>query len=339
MRLLERSWYHHVPWSPLLRPFSWLFEQLVTRRRSHYLSDPARQWLAPVPVVVVGNISVGGTGKTPMVIALIALYRSQGFKPGVISRGYGGKAPHYPFHVTESASPAESGDEPLLIVRQTGVPLVVDPDRVAAAKWLLAQTDCDIIISDDGLQHYRLGRDIEIAVIDGKRGLGNRRCLPEGPLREPASRLQQVDMVVVNSGQQQQWPEAFMMDLMPTSLRHLCSGVSSSIEDWRAGLTGQDVRVHAVAGIGNPARFFETLTTIGLQLIEHPFPDHHQYRLEDIEFKDALPVIMTEKDAVKFSNQPPDNCWSLQVEAVLSQAFDEQLMQLTQRINLKNRTR
>ncbi|WP_409526083.1 tetraacyldisaccharide 4'-kinase [Nitrincola sp. MINF-07-Sa-05] len=336
MRLLERSWYEPASWSPLLRPLSWLFEHLATRRRYRYLSNPEKQWKAPVPVVVVGNISVGGTGKTPLVIALIALYRSQGFKPGVVSRGYGGKAPYYPFHVTENSSPAESGDEPLLIVRQTAVPLVVDPDRVAAAKSLLAQTDCDIIISDDGLQHYRLGRDIEIAVIDGQRGLGNQRCLPEGPLREPVSRLQQVDMVVVNNGQQQRWPDDFMMDIVPTSLRHLRSGVISSIESWRAG---QECRVHAVAGIGNPARFFDTLKGIGLKPVEHPFPDHHQYRPQDIEFNDALPVIMTEKDAVKFQTQLPDDCWALQVEAGLSRAFEEQLIQLTQRVNLQNRTR
>jgi len=335
MRLLERSWYHKAAWSPLLRPLSWVFEHLATRRRARYLRYPEYQWRAPVPVVVVGNISVGGTGKTPLVIALIALYRAQGFRPGVVSRGYGGKPPHYPFHVTANASPTESGDEPLLIVRHTGVPLVVDPDRVAAAKWLLAQTDCDIIISDDGLQHYRLARDVEIAVIDGQRGLGNERCLPEGPLREPVSRLQQVDMVVVNSGDPQKWPGAFRMDIVPTTLRHLRSGASCSIEEWRAG---KDGIVHAVAGIGNPSRFFDTLEKIGLQAIEHPFPDHHLYHPDDIEFNDALPVIMTEKDAVKLHNPLPADCWALQVEAALAQEFEEQLMQLTQRINLQNRT-
>ncbi|MFT6915457.1 MAG: tetraacyldisaccharide 4'-kinase [Motiliproteus sp.] len=323
---LERAWYGDGCPLALLSAVEWLFMRIARQRRAVYSRGIKASYRAPVPVIVVGNISVGGTGKTPFTLWLLALLQSQGYKPGVVSRGYGAKAGHYPFEVKADSSATEVGDEPLMLAQRSGCPLVVDPDRAAAAARLLELHDCDIIVSDDGLQHYALGRDLEIAIVDAARGLGNGRCLPVGPLREPPSRLDEIDYVVVNGSQPDdttgfQYAGSYTMTLQPAALRHLDGSV--------AALTPQPV--HAVAGIGNPQRFFDTLVQQGYQVTPHPFPDHRAFRAKDLEFSDALPVLLTEKDAVKCRAFAADNRYYLPVNARLSQAFTDDLLS---RINI-----
>ncbi|WP_428033320.1 tetraacyldisaccharide 4'-kinase [Amphritea sp.] len=326
---LEQAWYKRSSWLCVLRPLELLFRWLAARRRQRYREGLQASWRAPVPVIVVGNISVGGTGKSPLVIWLIEHLRQRGFKPGVISRGYRAKPPTTPYFVTSASTAAQAGDEPLMIVRRTSVALVISPDRVAAAQLLLEQTDCDLIISDDGLQHYALERSIEIAVIDGVRGFGNRRCLPEGPLREPVSRLREVDLIVVNGASPgtvldaEYTGKAFSMTLQPGCLVSLASGNALTADQWRSSRN-----VNAVAAIGNPARFSDTLTALGFNPRLHRFPDHHHYSANELSFDDSLSLIMTEKDAVKCDHIALDNAWYLQVDAVLEEGFATSLQQL-----------
>ncbi|MEH6467801.1 MAG: tetraacyldisaccharide 4'-kinase, partial [Porticoccus sp.] len=235
---LEQAWYRRSSWVLLLVPLSWLFRAVVTVRRYYQQKVKPNPSLS-VPVIVVGNISVGGTGKTPLLLALASHLKEQGYRPGVISRGYGGSASGYPILVSAESIAAEVGDEPLLLA--SACPVVVDPDRYRAAKSLLEQTDCDLILSDDGLQHYRLPRDIEIAVVDGERGFGNGQCLPAGPLREPVSRLQYFDFILTNGHSSNVSAEgSFFFRVEPTQLRHLvsgkrCSPSPSSLEQWSGG--------------------------------------------------------------------------------------------------------
>lgn len=266
--------------------------------------------MLPVPVIIVGNISIGGTGKTPFTIWLIEQLREWGWRPGVISRGYGGHAAHYPLAVTVAADAAACGDEPLLIARRARCPVVVAPDRVAAAQMLLRDHDVDIIVSDDGLQHYRLARDLEICLVDGRRGLGNGALLPAGPLREQPSRLAEVQLIVVN-GEGWQHADALSMHLQPAPLRHLIDEREQSL----ASLCGQ--RVHAVAGIGDPSRFFASLKTAGLEITLHAFADHHAFGSADFAFGDDAPIVMTEKDAVKCRAFADARMWALPVAAQL----------------------
>ncbi|MFT7131448.1 MAG: subfamily B ATP-binding cassette protein MsbA [Cyclobacteriaceae bacterium] len=317
---LVRAWYRDAPWLRVLTPVAWLFSGLAQLRRRNILGDATRHWQAPVPVIIVGNITLGGTGKSPLVLAIADYLQRQGFTPGIVSRGYGGDA-HYPLDVKLLTDPMQCGDEALMLVSRSGCPMVVDPDRVAAVKHLFAQHTIDVIISDDGLQHYALERDVEIAVVDGQRGLGNGLCLPAGPLREPPSRLTEVDFVVVNGPEHPLLPIAAMaMQLVPKNLVHLLSDDVESLQTTRLGYT-----VHGVAGIGNPQRFFLTLRSLGYEVIEHAFADHHNFTLTDLMFGDSLPVIMTEKDAVKVSLLNPDilhqQFWYLRVEASLPDAF------------------
>lgn len=324
---LSDAWYTSGRWLFLLRPLSALFSA-VTRarfRRKRHIGT-ARAGI-PVPVIIVGNISVGGTGKTPLVIALIELLRAAGYNPGVVSRGYGAHPAKYPFTVTADTRPVEGGDEPCLIVQRTEVPLVIDPDRVGAVQALLEQFSCDLIISDDGLQHYSLARDLEIAVVDASRGLGNGRCLPEGPLREPPERLLAVDWVVCNgagdaTGIPSKITSKVGMCLKPAGLTSLQDGRRIENDQWT-----QSRRVHALAGIGNPARFFDTLRQLGFDPIEHPLADHADLPSNMLDLAAELPVIMTEKDAVKCRHLKPEGCWSLRVDADLGAEFESQLIQ------------
>lgn len=310
MTWLEKAWYRQRSWSLFLAPLAWLFVWL-TRLRRHHLEK--HQQPLSVPVVVVGNLTVGGTGKTPLIIALVKALQDKGYRPGVISRGYGGKAPSYPCAVTSQSDPQETGDEPLLIARSCGCPVVVDPDRLRAAQQLIDSTDCDVILSDDGLQHYRLPRKLEIVVIDGERRLGNGWCLPVGPLREPVSRLSEVDFAVVNgSNAVVSHPRQFRMDLKPLRFRRLKDDMSCPPEQ-----PPGEGSVHAVAGIGNPTRFARTLASLGLAVKLHPFPDHHNFSSADLVFDDNRPVIVTAKDAVKCASISRDNLWILDVVAVL----------------------
>ena len=320
---LEQAWYRHAGWLKLLRPLSATYACLAKRRRQQYLSGHKTVWQAPVPVIVVGNISVGGTGKSPLVIWLVNWLREQGYKPGVVSRGYGAKPPSFPFAVTAETLPAEGGDEPVMIARRTDVPLVIDPDRPAAARYLLEHYSCDVIISDDGMQHYALGRDIEIAVVDGQRGLANGRCMPEGPLRESPERLADVDLVVVNGelAQPLKVPH-YSMWLNPGEFLPVNADAGDSF-------VAQQL-VHAVAAIGNPERFFGVLEQQGLTIERHAFADHHAYQSDDFAFGGDQSIIMTEKDAVKCAHIPLKDAWYLPVDAQLDSEFSEQLKQRLQ---------
>lgn len=313
-RLLA-AWYQGHPALSLLAPLEALYKRVAHRRRQAFIAGEPAPWEAPVPVVVVGNITVGGTGKTPMILWLIDHCRQAGLHVGVISRGYGARPPSFPWLVSGSDTASVAGDEPLLIVQRSGVPLAIDPDRPKAAQALLAAHDLDLILCDDGLQHYRLARALELVLIDATRGLGNRRCLPAGPLREPPERLHEVDAVLYN-GQPADSAEGFGMTVRPTGLVNLLSGERVSLGHFPPGQA-----VHAVAGIGNPRRFFSTLEGLNWRPTEHAFADHATYSAASLAFAPALPVIMTEKDAVKCRAFAQAHWWYLVVDAQPSPAF------------------
>ena len=318
MTFLDRYGYSLNGVAVLLWPLSLLFGLAARVRRLLYQHGLLRSEAVPVPLIVVGNISVGGAGKTPLVARLVELLREAGYRPGVISRGYGGQSAQWPQQVRADSDPRLVGDEPVLLARRCRCPVVVGPDRVAAARILLDTHGCNVILSDDGLQHYRLQRDLEIAVVDGFRRLGNGACLPAGPLREPPSRLREVDFVVGNGAAR---GSEYLMSLRGDRAVNLTDpGISVSL----AGFSQSTV--HAVAGIGDPGRFFDQLRQARLRILEHPFPDHHTFRREDLHFPQDLPVLMTEKDAVKCRTFAPEGCWYVPVSARLEPAFEEDLL-------------
>ena len=332
MSLAERitaAWYAGHPALSLLRPLEWLYRAVVQRKRARFLAGEGVIYRAPVPVVVVGNITVGGTGKTPMILWLIEHCRRQGLRVGVVSRGYGAQPPQLPWRVQADQAASVAGDEPLLIVQRSGVPLMIDPDRSRAVAALLAVEPLDLILSDDGLQHYRLARDLELVLIDAARGLGNRHCLPAGPLREPVERLQSVDALLYN-GASRDLQDGYGFTLQPRTLVNLRSGEQQPLSHFPAGQA-----LHAVAGIGNPQRFFNTLERLHWRPVAHAFADHASYSAELLRFSPALPVLMTEKDAVKCRTFAADDWWYLAVDAEPSAAFvawfDQQLQRLVPR--------
>ncbi|MBL4827487.1 MAG: tetraacyldisaccharide 4'-kinase [Spongiibacteraceae bacterium] len=325
--ILVNAWYQNARWPYLLWPLSMLYRCLVRIRRNLFRWGILTSWQSPVPVIVVGNISVGGTGKTPLVVALVKALQALGLRPAIISRGYSSNAPSYPLHVYPDSSAEHAGDEPLLLAIKTQVPVVIGADRVSAAQSLLSCHSCDVILSDDGLQHYALGRDIELLVLDGQRMFGNQMCLPAGPLRESVSRIGQCDFIVSNGE-----PSAplitsvpsFTMALKATGFERVATGNKNDsavgLLDWP-----YSKQVHAVAGIGNPGRFFNSLTALGFTVIEHRFSDHHQYKVEDLQFSDELPIMMTEKDAVKVQGLGQgshlEKCWFVPVNAVIDKGL------------------
>jgi tetraacyldisaccharide 4'-kinase len=305
-RWLESVWYGRGRGGWLLAPLGWLFTLLAVIRRLLFALLP-RGSLA-CPVVVVGNITVGGTGKTPLVVYLVEQLKARGVRVGVVSRGYGGTEPG-PYRVKPDDDPARVGDEPCLIARRTGVAVAIGRKRLAAAR--LIASEVELLISDDGLQHYALPRDLEIAVIGG-RGLGNGRALPAGPLREGRSRLKSVNFVVSHGNYR--WPNALRMRLDPTDFVRIEDGARSVASDWARQ------HVHAVAGIGHPERFFATLLDLGLSLEVHPFPDHAALHAADVTFADGFQVVMTEKDAVKCRGFAGPRHWYLEVAAAFPDA-------------------
>lgn len=313
MTKLEQSWYQNFGWSLLLLPVSALFWVLSAIRRYAFSIGLAKVHKLSAPVVVIGNINVGGNGKTPLVIYLSNYLKQQGFRPGVISRGYGGKAAQYPMTVEVDSEAKYSGDEPLFIKHRVNCPVVVDPNRVRGAQTLIAKHGCDVILSDDGLQHYALGRDIEIAVVDGQRRHGNGYLLPAGPLREGEWRLKTVDFVVLNGGKLQS--DEYLMSLESGQLVNVkYQGKTKPLNQ----ITGP---VCAAAGIGNPERFFDLLRTKGIKLEKSmAFPDHYQFKQTDLP-DDT--VLMTEKDAVKCAAFAKDNWWFLPVSAKLTETFNQ----------------
>ncbi len=324
-RLLD-AWYKGHPALTLLRPLESLYRRVVQGKRERFLAGQGEIYKARVPVVVVGNITIGGTGKTPLILWMIEHCHRRGLRVGVVSRGYGAKPPSLPWRVTAEQSAAEAGDEPLLIVQRSGVPLMIDPDRSRAVQALLDSEPLDLILSDDGLQHYRLARDLELVLIDAARGLGNRRCLPAGPLREPVERLQSVDALLYN-GASADRDDGYAFQLQPSALVNLRSGERQALNFFPAGQA-----IHAVAGIGNPQRFFSTLEGLHWRPVTHAFADHAVFSAQALTFSPALPVVMTEKDAVKCRSFAADDWWYLAVDAVPSDAFvswfDSQLLRL-----------
>lgn len=315
--VLQDAWYRDSRWLVPLYPLGRLTAR-VARRRLERFRGQAEQ--PPVPVLVVGNITVGGTGKTPLVIALCRACMDRGLKVAVISRGYGAKPPSFPWEVTPDQHPRQTGDEPLLVARSIAAPVVIDPQRRRALEHVVREHKPDLVISDDGLQHYRLPRTAEIAVIDGGRELGNGRCLPAGPLREPPQRLQEVDWVVANGGTAEQ---GVVMTLVQDDLRNLVTGERLSMEQFRQRFP----HALAVAGIGDPERFFRSLVEQGLIIERRAFPDHHRFHAGDLATEGELPVIMTEKDAVKCQPFADEHCWALPVTATLPEGFIDTVLQ------------
>lgn len=335
---LQRLWYAHSPWCYLLLPLALLFQTVSAVRRFYYLHvrKPAS---ASVPVIVVGNISVGGTGKTPLLIALATHFSDLGLRVGVISRGYNSNAGRYPYLVNANSPVAESGDEALLIAKTALCPVVISPQRNQALRALLQQYTCDVVLSDDGLQHYALARDFEIAVIDGSRGIANGLLLPAGPLRESPARLNSVNCVVVNG------PLKHSPQRQARGIPAQHHTMTFKTMPWRRVIDDGEValaelsaaeRVHAVAGIGNPQRFFRSLKAMNLHCVEHSFTDHHKFQLADILFNDGVPVVMTAKDAVKcqallkdqnqLDKQTLSNYWYVPVLAQLPDGFYQQIV-------------
>ncbi len=318
MRGLDDIWYTRTPLAWPLLPLSALYCAVVAARRWAYRIGVKKTHRLGTPVIVVGNLTVGGTGKTPLVIWLSQFLREQGYRPGLVARGYGGKTTHWPQTVTVDSDPSLVGDEPVLLVRATGCPMVVAPDRVAAARALLAEHDCNIIISDDGLQHYALGRDIEIAVVDGERRLGNGHCLPAGPLREPVRRLREVDLIVANGAAR---GDEFAMRIRAVEAVNMHTGERRQLHEFRSQ------RVRAIAGVGHPERFFAALRAAGLQFTAQAFPDHHAYRPNDLAGTDDV-LLMTEKDAVKCRRFARDSFWAVTTHTECDSEFGASLLEL-----------
>jgi tetraacyldisaccharide 4'-kinase len=320
---LNKIWYGRTvpPW--WLLPFSALYGFVSARRRDHFADRRNAPLQLARPVIVVGNLSVGGTGKTPLVYWLVSQLKERGFTPGIATRGYGGSSREVRV-ILASDDPAVVGDEPILLAHRTQAAVAIGRDRPAAAR-LLIDSGCDVVVSDDGLQHYALARDCEIAVIDGERLFGNGALLPAGPLRELPARLRGVDAVVLNgagSATQPQIHNALHMRIEACNAVSLTHGSAKPLTEF-AGQT-----VHAVAAIGNPQRFFNMLQSFGIKVIAHPLPDHAHLRGEDIFFTDDLPVFMTEKDAVKCLKMAGDQHWQVPIDVAFNSADANALLDI-----------
>ena len=310
------AWYSKSFWLYILAPFTFLFSALVKARRNSFIKNPKKVWISPKPLIVVGNISMGGTGKTPLVKFIASELSKRGFKPGLVSRGYGGKFSGT-LEVTPKTTYKETGDEAQILAK-LNIPFFIDRNRSRAARKLQEKYDVDVIISDDGLQHYAMGRDIEIAVIDGARRLGNGLAFPAGPLREPKSRLSEVDFIINNGGPTEE--NEILMSLSPAKFIHLNSGKEYSIDKWP-----MHNQVHAIAGVGNPNRFFDLLLRLGFEFDKNPFPDHHKYHKKDLYYLDHLPILMTEKDAAKCKHFKNSKIWYLSIESEIESQFIDRL--------------
>tara|TARA_B100001250_G_scaffold366291_1_gene347602 strand:- start:3545 stop:6304 length:2760 start_codon:yes stop_codon:yes gene_type:complete len=310
------SWYKNSLWLYLLYPFSLIFSYLTNRRRRKYIKNKLESFKPNIPIIVVGNLTIGGTGKTPLVKYITTELMDRGYKPGIVSRGYGGNFKET-LEVNKNTSVKETGDEAQILAK-LNIPFYIDKNRVRAVKKLINNHDCDVIISDDGLQHYKMGRDIEINVIDGKRRLGNNLTFPAGPLRESKARLKTVDFIVNNSGPTEDGE--YLMNITPSKFVHLKSGKSYSVEEWP-----MHKQVHAVAGLGNPGRFFDLLDKLGFDIIRHPYPDHHNFSPNDIFYLDHLPIVMTEKDASKCKSFDNNKVWYLEIDADVNNKFIDDL--------------
>lgn len=363
---VTRAWQRQAGWLWLLLPFSWLYGLLMMLRRQAYKTGLFKSYRAPIPVMVIGNITVGGSGKTPLIIALVDYLQQYGVKVGVISRGYGGDSSKMPALVSVDSTPNEVGDEPCLIVNMTGAAMAVCPDRQQAITTLLeTHPDLQLIIADDGLQHYALQRDIEWIVVDKARGFGNQQLLPTGFLREPMSRLKNANVVYheklngtathanqkyshqyIHQNNGQPLSTRLTMQLQPDSLQRLWQPllpdieVNSQLLNDSIGSTDSMVfidkteptkgsQVHAVSGIGYPQRFFNTLSALGFDVISHPYPDHYDFSLAELLQYTQHPIIVTSKDAVKIKTLLKNE---LSLEAKTKQTLNVEYKELISRL-------
>ena len=317
LKKLQDSWYRPVRIHWWLLPLEFLYRGVMQIRAFLYHYKIKRSFALDVPVVVIGNLTVGGTGKTPLVIALCNHFLSMGKQPAVITRGYKSESNQTSRIITEQDNAADVGDEAMLIYQHCHIPVIVGANRVASGCKAIEAFDCDVIICDDGFQHLRLKRDIDVVVVDGQRGFGNGHCLPVGPLREPTTAIKRSQAVVVNGNDLNvDHPNQYTMSLNIQTAVRMNSGDRSMLSQFTSE------PVHAIAGIGNPDRFFQQLRHLGLQVIPHQFPDHHRFTETDIAFDDDLPVLMTEKDAVKCRNfELSDKFWSVSVATDIEPDF------------------
>jgi len=328
IRQLQKGWQQPGLLNYLVLPVTWIYLLLVSLRRYCYQFGLKSVHQSAVPVIVVGNLTVGGTGKTPLVISLTKHLQKAGKRPGIIARGYGGNSAQWPRKVKITDSADEVGDEPLLLLKSTNAAVAVGPSRAESVALLAEECDCDVVISDDGFQHFALARDLDVVVIDAERRLGNGWCLPAGPLRELASSLKRADIVIFNGGAEADLSaltefamsngyagSVYLSSVIPSALYRL-SNTADRIE--LASLA--DKNVHAVAGLGNPERFSRLLNQYHIQHDQHFFPDHHHFKQEDFGFvEDGDVIVMTEKDAVKCASlNLPLNTWVLEIEAGVS---------------------
>ncbi|MFT5484009.1 MAG: tetraacyldisaccharide 4'-kinase [Halieaceae bacterium] len=319
---VAEAWYGRPGWLWILLPVEWVFIALVRVRRWCYSAGWLSVWRSPIPVIIVGNIVAGGSGKTPLVLALTKFLSEQGYRPGLVSRGYRAKVENFPALVTPDSDAEEMGDEPLLLAQRSGCPVVIDPDRTAACKRLLELTDCDVILADDGLQHYGLARDVEIVVVDRERGFGNGHCLPVGPLREPISRLSSANFVLYNGDA----VDTSSFALRPTAWINVADRSRREVPENFAGSEAL-----ALAGIGNPGRFFSSCRKLGIQVEALALSDHADIDAEFLSSARTYPnqtILMTEKDAVKCTNFADANMWYLEVVAELNFELTTALQQM-----------
>jgi len=334
---LQQGW-EQAGWRNwLLLPLSLIYSELMKLRHWLYKARILRSHSLPVPVIVVGNLTVGGTGKSPLVVALVKYLHQQGFRPGIISRGYGGHSSFWPRIVVAEDGAEEVGDEPLMLFQLTGVPVVVGPDRVLSGQMLMDKMGCDIIVSDDGFQHLALERDIDVVVIDGDKEFGNGLCLPSGPLRESKAAMSRANLVVINGETPSSIFSDFAMNIVPSNLRPLRDNEDdAAISQFTGNRVGT---TYAIAGLGNPQRFFNALEQMGVHFVAKPFDDHHKFVAGDFGFlKAGDSVIMTAKDAVKcklLANNWPGGVegWVLPVSAHLDPAFFSAISEKIRAIN------
>lgn len=324
-RWLQDSWYKEMYISSALMPISMLYDDIRRFRAFLYRKGIFKTTKVSVPVIIVGNITVGGTGKTPLVLYLAHLLKSEGYQVGIISRGYGGEATQAPQWVNKDSDPKLVGDEAVLMAKRADCPVAVSLKRAEAAQLLIDKAHCQIILSDDGLQHYALARDIEIVVIDGERRFGNGYTLPCGPLREPIDKIHQVDLVIVNGIQSDCEDNEFFMTVTGDTVINCVTQEERLLSEFKG------LECHALAGIGNPKRFFTLLEQHQLVIESHAFTDHYQFMAHDIIFTDDKPILMTEKDAVKCLSFATEQHWYLPVKAQPQQAFTDKLLQLIER--------
>jgi len=323
-------------WAWLALPLSTLLCLLAGFRRYTYQRGWKQRQQLKVPVIVIGNVSIGGAGKTPLVAAIARRLQAQGYQPGIVSRGYKGEALTWPQFVSPDSDPRLVGDETVMLAQQTGCPVIAGPERTLSAKQLIDQHGCDVILSDDGFQHFKLQRDIDIVVVDAARGLGNRWCLPSGPLRESPSALKFADMIVLNGSSPH--PVRGVTDIKHYDMQ-LHPGAPYAIAD-RAPCRDieqlKQTTLHAIAGIGHPQRFFDMLRDMGFSIIEHPYPDHHAYSEQDVAFDDQLPLITTEKDAIKLARIKINSAtWVMPVRAQTDPGFSTDLLNMLEQASLR----